>query len=145
VLGGRAGDHPQDLAASQGFGFLEPVVFIRTLTQTNPPYINLKTRNPNIESGPADRNKPHKGKFEIRSSKSETNRSQLNLKLGKSKTLNSTRPVWSIAVVFHHFEFVSNFGFRALLLDHLNLFRISKFVLRNFPALLTLYLLPEII
>jgi hypothetical protein len=43
-------------------------------------YQRNKIRNPNIERGPADRNKPHEGESEIRSTKSETNRGQINSK-----------------------------------------------------------------
>jgi hypothetical protein len=51
-------------------------------------------------------------KFEIRSAKSKTNSSQINLKLGKSKTANPSRVCFEFCD-FHSFEFVSNFGFRA--------------------------------
>jgi hypothetical protein len=65
-----------------------------------------KIRNPKIERSPADRNKPD----------------QIELKLGKSKTLNSIPPVWSILVVVFFII--------------LNLFRISvrgaSYVLRVF-------------
>jgi hypothetical protein len=85
----------------------------------------MKIRNPNIERGPADRNKPGKAKSEIRSSKeaprTETNRSQINLKLGKFKTPIPVRPVWNIELVL---SFIV-----------LKLFRISDFEFRIYSVL----------
>src|SRR5262245_2354883 len=33
----------------------------------------------------------------------------MKFKIRKSKTVNSIRPVWSVVIVFHHFEFASSF------------------------------------
>jgi len=70
--------------------------------------LTKQIRNPNIESGPADGNKFHNGKSEIRSTKeaprTETNRGQNEFKIRKSQTPNPFLPVWNIV-------FVSNFPF----------------------------------
>jgi hypothetical protein len=89
-------------------------------------------------------------KSEIRSTKSETNRSQINPKLGKFKTSIPAASVWNIEfvlsfVVLNLFR-ISRFGFRAFPFGHLNLFRASNFIrvasVLQHSLLLTLHPLP---
>ena len=72
-----------------------------------------KIRNPKHERSPADRNKPQN---KIRSTKFETNRSQISQNPSNSKTRNPNHGCLEHCICF----------------SHLNLFRISDFVLRNF-------------
>src|SRR5215510_9543321 len=51
-------------------------------------------------------------KSEIRISKSEANRSQINPKLGKFKTLIPVSPALKFVFILHCLGIVSNFGFR---------------------------------
>jgi hypothetical protein len=90
-----------------------------------------KIRNPNVESGPADRNKltvRENRKSEIQSTKSETISKQINPKFGKSKTPSPNEPCLEFCVFSPLDLFrVSKFEFGASMFDHLNLFRISDF------------------